>query len=311
MPLIDHLEESKPVLLILAAGVGSRYGGLKQLDGVGPNGETIMDYSIFDAIRSGFGKVVFVIKEAHLDLFESQITPKFKNRIQIGYAIQSVDTLPDDCAIPEQREKPWGTGHAILCACQEISQPFAVINADDFYGAKAFQTMADTLRDTKADADEFFLLGYRLANTLSHHGSVSRGLCGSRNGYLTDIEELTRISISGDIITYKSGDQERSLDPEAVVSMNFWGFTPKIFEMVEKGFKTFLAENINSPEAEYFITQPVDDAIKTNQARVRVLTTDEKWLGITYLEDKAAVMQGIKSRIDRGLYPPDLAADSS
>ncbi len=303
------MNKSKPVLLILAAGVGSRYGGLKQLDGIGPNDETIMDYSIFDAIRSGFGKVVFVIKDEHLDLFETRITPKFKSEIEIGYSFQSIDALPDGMAVPVGRTKPWGTGHAILCARQEISQPFAVINADDFYGHSAFQTMVDKLGEVDPKAGDFFLIGYRLANTVSEHGSVSRGLCGSRNGYLTTINELTKVSVSEGRIMFREENSERLLDPNAIVSMNFWGFTPAIFDFIEKGFERFLIGNIDSPDAEYYITHPVDDAIKNNQAHVRLLTTPEKWLGITYVEDKEAVISGIRSRIDGGLYPADLSGE--
>lgn len=302
------MKNSKPELLILAAGVGSRYGGLKQLDGIGPNGETIMDYSIFDAIRSGFGRVVFVIKEAHHELFESKIVPKFKSRIDVGYAFQGIESLPDGFSVPEGRTKPWGTGHAILCAAEVISRPFAVINADDFYGCGAFQTMAETLQGLDPGSEEFFLMGYRLSNTLSRHGSVSRGVCDSRNGYLTTINELTRISISGERITSQAETGDEQLKPDSIVSMNFWGFSPGIFPYIKKGFDDFLMRDINSLDAEYFITQPVDNAVKSG-VRVRLLTTGEKWLGITYPEDKASVVSGIQDRIDAGIYPPDLTAD--
>ena len=301
------MNNSKPVLLILAAGVGSRYGGLKQLDGIGPNGETIIDYSIFDAIRSGFGKVVFVIKDEHLDLFETQITPKFNTKIDIGYSFQNLSKLPAGITTTSDRVKPWGTGHAVLCAKDEISQPFAVINADDFYGYGAFKMMGETLQELDSQSDEFFLVGYRLANTVSEHGSVSRGLCGSRDGYLTTINELTKVSVDGGAISYRDGNNDQPLDPESIVSMNFWGFTPKIFKYIEKGFHQFLNEHPNSIEKEYFITQPIDEAIKNRQARVKIMTTDEKWLGITYLDDKPAVVNGIKNRIESGRYPANLA----
>ncbi len=298
---------NKPVLLILAAGVGSRYGGLKQLDELGPNGETIMDYSIFDAIRSGFGKVVFVIKEAHRDLFETRIVPKFRSEIEIGYACQRIDDLPGDVNPPDSRSKPWGTGHAIFSARKEISQPFAVINADDFYGYGAFQTMAGVLEGLDPRSSEFCLIGYRVGNTLSEHGTVSRGLCGSRDGYLTTIKELTKVSRSKDRISYRENNDELTLDADAIISMNFWGFTPRIFDFVERGLQVFLDKQLHSPDAEYFITQPVDDAIKNSQASVQLLTTGEKWLGITYAEDKAAVVNGLLKRIDEGQYPAKLA----
>lgn len=301
--------KNRPVLLIMAAGVGSRYGGLKQLDGCGPHGETIMDYSIYDAIRSGFRKIVFVIKKEHLDLFETRIVRKFKSGIEIGYAFQNINDLPDGLRPLADREKPWGTGHAILSARKEISQPFAVINADDFYGYTAFQKMAAELSELDPQASDFMLMGYRVANTLSEHGSVSRGLCGSRNGYLVAIKELTRISKTGNQIKYEENGIEKLLDPGAIVSMNFWGFTPAIFEFLEEGFDTFIRKNINSVDAEFFITHPVDEAIKTKRARVRLLETVEKWLGITYLEDKAAVASGIRVRIEEGLYPSILGPE--
>jgi dTDP-glucose pyrophosphorylase len=301
------MNDNRPDLLILAAGIGSRYGGLKQLDGCGPNGETIMDYSIYDAIRSGFRKIVFVIKEAHLDLFETQIVRKFKSQIEIGYAFQDLDDLPKGMHLPASREKPWGTGHAILSARNEISRPFAVINADDFYGYSAFQTMSDELSRLTPLSREFLLMGYEVANTLSEHGSVSRGRCRSENGYLTGINELTRISKSENRIIYREDGVEQLLEPDAIVSMNFWGFTPLIFELLEKGFVSFIKRNLSSPIAEFFITESVDDAIKKQLAYVRLLATNEKWLGITYFEDKAAVANGIQTRIDEGSYPATLA----
>ncbi len=300
------MNDNRPDLLILAAGVGSRYGGLKQLDGCGPNGETIIDYSIYDAIRSGFRKIVFVIKKDHLDLFETHIVPKFKTKIEIGYAFQEMDDLPNGMIPPANRVKPWGTGHAILSARNEISRPFAVINADDFYGYSAFQTMSDELSKFGPLSSDFLLMGYEVANTLSDHGSVSRGLCGSDNGYLTAIKELTRISKTENRINYRENGVEQSLEPDAIVSMNFWGFTPLIFELIAKGFVSFIKKNINSPTAEFFITRPVDDAIKDQLARVRLLATTEKWLGITYIEDKAVVATGIQTRIDEGSYPATL-----
>ncbi|MFH2128907.1 MAG: sugar phosphate nucleotidyltransferase [bacterium] len=303
------MNKNSPVLLILAAGAGSRYGGLKQLDGYGPNGETIMDYSVFDAIRSGFRKAVFVIQREHLDLFETRIVPKFRSKIEIGYAFQNIHDLPAGLPSPVKREKPWGTGHAVLSARKEISQPFAVINADDFYGQGAFQTMADELQKLDPQSSNFFLMGYQVSNTLSEHGYVSRGLCGSQNGFLTEIKELTKITKVGDRIHYREESADQSLDPDAIVSMNFWGFTPRMFEFIEQGFKRFIRENFNNPEAEYFITRPVDEAIKNKLANVQLLATSEKWLGVTYIEDKAAVVQGIRDRIEKGLYPEALALE--
>ena len=297
------MNDHRPDLLILAAGVGSRYGGLKQLDGCGPNGETIIDYSIYDAIRSGFQRIVFVIKKAHQDLFETRIVPKFKTKIKISYVFQEIGDLPNGMHPPVNRKKPWGTGHAILSARDEISRPFAVINADDFYGHSAFQTMSDELSRLGTQSSDFLLMGYKVENTLSDHGSVSRGLCGSEDGYLTDIKELTRISKTENRIKYRENGVEQTLEPDAIVSMNFWGFTPLIFEIIEKGFLSFLKKNLHSPTAEFFITRPVDDAIKNQLARVKLLETTEKWLGITYIEDKAVVAGGIQTRIDEGSYP--------
>jgi len=256
MSAMDH----KPELLILAAGMGSRYGGLKQLDGIGPNGETIMDYSIYDAIRAGFGKIVFVIKEEHLDLFASKIVSKFSSQVDIGYAIQHIQALPTGYAAPGSRVKPWGTGHAVFCASGVITRPFAVINADDFYGRAAFSKMAESLADMDPWAGEFFLLGYRLANTLSEHGSVSRGLCQSRRGYLTAIKEMTTVRLTRSGIVCRENGGKIPLDPDALVSMNFWGFSPLFFKIVEDGFRSFLDQHLDSPDVEYFITQPVDDA---------------------------------------------------
>lgn len=303
------MEAQKPTLVILAAGVGSRYGGLKQLDGVGPDGETIMEYSVFDAIRSGFGKVVFVIKEAHRSLFEQRLISRFGCDLEFSFAFQSLDDLPQGFSPVVNRTKPWGTGHAVRSARNHVCGPFAVINADDFYGPGAFRIMAAALQGVDSHAGEFFLVGYRLLNTLSRHGSVSRGLCSSRDGYLTAIKELTKVSGSGGSITYREAGKDHELDADTIISMNFWGFTPRIFDFIETGFADFLEQNEADAGAEYFLTEAVDDAIKSGQARVQLLTTDETWLGITYSEDKETVVKGIRSRIRDGFYPQALTDD--
>lgn len=296
----------KPQLLILAAGMGSRYGGPKQLEAFGPNGETIMEYSIYDAIRAGFKKIVFVINKQLEAVFNQKIISKFLNRIELDYVCQEPDHLPSGYSLPIGRKKPWGTGHAILTARNIISEPFAVINADDFYGSNAFRVMKETLSHMESASSEFYLLGYVLSNTLSKHGSVCRGVCHIENGFLSSITERVDIRKTENILTYQKNGKTFPIDPESIVSMNFWGFSPKVFDIFENQFRLFLQEKLNDTGAEFFIANPLDFAIRNGSARVKLLTTYEKWLGITHLEDKPIVLDGIFRQIKEGVYPTRL-----
>lgn len=299
------------MLLILAAGKGSRYGGLKQLDSVGPNGESIMEYSIFDAIRGGFGRIVFVIDSSFEDEFKRRIYSKYNRYIPIEYVYQAVDRLPEGCQSNTNRKKPWGTGHAVLMAKETINQPFAVINADDFYGQKAFKIMAEKLGSMPSDSSDFYLLCYILANTMSENGSVSRGMCQVENGKLAGITELTRVQTNGNKVIAYNGPEEVDIDINTLVSMNFWGYSPKLFPILEDQFRHFLQLNQNSETEEFYITQPIDFAIKNKLSQINVLSTDEKWMGITYSDDKQIVEQGILNLIQQDLYPQDHLSEDS
>ncbi len=299
-------ENEGPTLLILAAGIGSRYGGSKQTEAIGPNNETILEYSIFDAIRTGFKRIVFVINTKLEETFNSRIIPKYRNRIELDYVFQKLDHLPEGYHLPIQRKKPWGTGHAVLSAKGNIHTPFAVINADDFYGSSAFEIMGGVLGTMDSSSSDFFLVGYRLGNTLSDHGSVSRGLCAVKDGFLASIKELRKITKNDIEIVFQEDGKTQTVDPDSIVSMNFWGFSPNIFNILERQFKSFLQKKIDSESAEFFIVDPLDHAIKNRLARIGVLTTTEKWLGITYLADREMVINGIKRRIEKGFYPEKL-----
>lgn len=300
------MKTKKPELLILAAGIGSRYGGIKQLDSVGPSGESIMEYSIHDAIKAGFGKIVFIIKKDLEELLQKQIIEKYKNQIEFSYVFQEVDSLPEGYAAPEGRTKPWGTGHAILMAKDAMTAPFAVINADDFYGANSYPIMAKELQKKNNDDTEFCLLGYVLKNTLSDHGSVSRGLCSVQSSYLTGLQELRSISKTNGHVTYLDHGESKVIAPESIVSMNFWGFTPKVFDILEQQFKLFLDERQDDPKSEFYITTPLDYAVEQGLAKIKVLTTNESWLGVTYADDKPIVEEGIRSFVDQEIYPTQL-----
>lgn len=293
----------KPTLVILAAGMGSRYGGLKQLDEVGPNGEAIIDYSLYDAIRAGFGKVVFIIRKDFEDAFKARFDQKLAGRIDVEYAFQDLNDLPAGFSVPDGREKPWGTAHAIRAARNIVSTPFAAINADDFYGAEAYATCADFLNNTVQD-NLYCMVGYRLDNTLSEHGSVSRGLCITNNeGNLTDIDELTKISKKASEIVFERNEEEHSLQGSETVSMNFWGFHPSLFTHLESGFVEFLKEKGSEMKSEFFIPMYVDELIKANKTSVKVLTSNASWFGVTYQEDKPMVKEQIQELIKSGKYP--------
>lgn len=297
----------KPTLLILAAGMGSRFGGLKQIEPVGPNGETILEYSVYDAIRAGFGKVIFVIRESFAESFKNRFESKLSGKIEIGYVYQETNMLPKGFLLPEGREKPWGTGHAVLMAKNVINEPFAVINADDFYGAEAYLVISDYLTKS-VTSEKYAMVGYRLSNTLSEFGSVSRGICVTdKNNRLTRITETHKIRPEGSRIFFESEEKETmEFNGDEIVSMNFWGFHPSIFENIEAQFIDFLTHNINLPKSEFYIPFVVFEMIKCGMISVEVLSADSPWFGVTYKEDKPYVIDQIQNLTDKGIYPPNL-----
>ncbi len=297
----------KPTLLILAAGMGSRFGGLKQVEPIGPNGEAIIDYSIYDAIKAGFGKVVFVIRESFAEAFKEKFEAKLQGKIEVGYVYQELDNLPEGFSLPEGREKPWGTAHAILVAQDAIKGPFCALNADDFYGFNSYKTMAGYL-SAPTNAAEFSMVGYRLKNTLSDFGTVSRGVCDvDGEGNLKKIVETTKILKRGNKVISIEGDgSERTLTGEEIVSMNNWGFHTSIFETLEKEFVNFLKTEIDKPKSEMYIPSVVFDMIQKGETSVKVLEANSPWFGVTYKEDKPFVVEKIRSLINAGEYPEKL-----
>ena len=298
----------KPTLFILAAGMGSRYGGLKQLDGLGPNGETIMDYSIYDAIRAGFGKVVFVIRESFADDFKSIVLNKFDGLIDTDFVFQDIAKVPAGSTFTPEREKPWGTNHAVLMGKDAIKEPFAVINADDFYGKDSYQVLADFLKSVEGKKNEYCMVGYRVGNTLSESGAVSRGICEvDENNLLQNVVERTHIEKKNDDIVYLDENGNDVVIPfNTPVSMNMWGFTPDYFEYSEEIFKAFLAENGQLLKSEYYIPLAVNELIVSKKATCKVLDTPSKWFGVTYAEDRPQTVQDIKNLIEKGIYPEKL-----
>jgi dTDP-glucose pyrophosphorylase len=298
----------KPTLLILAAGMGSRYGGIKQIDSVGPAGEIILEYSIYDAIRAGFGKVVFVIRKDIEDAFKAKgFEEKFGDKIEICYAYQEIKAETNGFDIGE-RSKPWGTGHAILMGASQIQEPFAAINADDYYGYDAFAKIA-TFLSTKASPSHYCMVGYSLENTLSENGSVSRGVCVvNENGHLDEVTERTNIKrLDGGNVGYLNGDGNyHDLSANAIVSMNYWGFHPAIFAELRAQFQAFLTKNANSEKAEFYIPSVVSQLIEEGKADVTVLTSDDQWYGVTYKEDKAMVQTAFQQLLADGVYPERL-----
>lgn len=300
----------KPTLLILAAGMASRYGSMKQIDAFGPNGETIIDYSIYDAIRAGFGKVIFIIKEEFEENFKSIYEPKLKNKIKTDYVFQDFNLKKYDIEREVERAKPWGTAHAVLAAKDVINEPFCVINADDYYGYDSFKKMADFLTKEVNDGS-FALMGFRADKTLSDYGSVSRGVCKvDDQGNMTEIVERTKVyfkDIDGERrIFFEDNDQEVELPLDARVSMNFWGFNPAIFNETHQLFKKFVDANHTNPKAEFFIPLVADELIKENKATFKTIPTSEKWFGVTYREDKPIVQESISKLIQEGVYPENL-----
>ncbi len=296
----------KPTLLVLAAGMGSRYGGLKQLDQLGPNGESIIDYSVYDAIQAGFEKVVFVIRHSFADQFKERFDPKLAGKIEVEYVFQELDKLPEGFSVPEGREKPWGTGHAMLMAKEAIQGPFAIINADDFYGREAYQTVVDFVADSTSET-EYAMVGYSLDNTLSEHGTVSRGVCETdSDSNLVNIVERTKIGYLDGKVVYYEGEETTELTGKEPVSMNFWAFKNSFFSALEEGFLAFLEEKGTELKSEYYFNALVDKMIKADRATTKVLSSDAKWFGVTYQEDKPIVQKSLQTLIDNGVYPANL-----
>ena len=297
---------TRPTLLVLAAGMGSRYGGLKQLDPVGPGGETLLDYSVYDAARAGFDRVVFLIRRDIENEFREKVGARYAGRIEVDYAFQALDQLPGGFAPPPGRTKPWGTAHAIWCARGSVAAPFAAINADDFYGADTFARIGEFLSadDTAARPARFGMVAYRLDKTLSEHGTVARGVCRvDENGFLATIEELTDIARGPDGAIVSGS---RTLAPDTPVSMNIWGFTPQVFPLLEKSVANFLSAHGGSDKAEYYIPTAVGDMIAAGEATLRVMTTGGEWFGVTYRDDRPQVVESIRRLVASGAYPEKL-----
>ena len=297
----------KPTLVIMAAGMASRYGSMKQIQQFGPSGETIMDYSIFDAIKAGFGKVVFIIREDFADDFKEIFEPKLNGQIETEYVFQEMDKYLEGYDVPENRTKPWGTSHAIMCAKEAVNGPFAVINADDFYGSDAFQKACQFLK-TECKEDVYAIIGYELAKTLSENGSVSRGVCEvDKNNNLVTINERLKIYRENGSIIYEDPNGEKHTLPEdSMASMNFWCFHPSIFSFLQAGFKTFLDENIENPKAEYLIPFSADQFIKKDLGVIKVIPTSSQWFGVTYKEDAPVVQKSLSELVAKGAYPKSL-----
>ncbi len=315
----------KPTLVVLAAGVGSRYGGLKQIDPIGPNGETIIDYSVFDAIRAGFGKVVFVIRRDIESAFDSSVVSKFRNKIPVEYTFQELDMVPEGTKVPAGRTKPWGTGHAILCSAAKVAEPFAVINADDFYGSKGFHLLARYLQASGDSSADYAMVGFTLRNTLSEFGTVARGVCQcDKDDFLQDVEEITNIQKkdAGAFYADASG-AHHALTGNEIVSMNMWGFTPSLYEHLRVQFAEFMSRHGSNEKTEFFIPTVIHNLIRGGRARVKVLRTEtqwfgvkskeapppsggDQWFGLTYRNDKNAANKSIEELIRRNEYPEKL-----
>lgn len=296
----------KPTLFVLAAGMGSRYGGLKQLDPLGPQGQTIMDYSIFDAIRAGFGKVVFVIRKDFEEDFRRSILSKYEGHIPVEVVFQSTDKLPEGYTCPEERTKPWGTNHAVMMGADVINEPFAVINADDFYGRDAFAVIAADLMRERSRKGDYSMVGFRVGNTMSENGSVSRGVCSvNAEGNLTKVVERTGIAYDNDHRIYflDENNETEYLDPSTPVSMNLWGFTPDYFSYSDREFRRFLDKCLTTPKAEFYIPTAIDTLINSGEATVKVLDTTSRWFGVTYAADRQGVVDKLAALHAAGEYP--------
>lgn len=296
----------KPTLFVLAAGMGSRYGGLKQLDPLGPQGQTIMDYSIFDAIRAGFGKVVFVIRKDFEEDFRRSILSKYEGHIPVEVVFQSTDKLPEGYTCPEERTKPWGTNHAVMMGADVINEPFAVINADDFYGRDAFAVIAADLMRERTRKGDYSMVGFRVGNTMSENGSVSRGVCSvNADGNLTKVVERIGIAYDEDhrICFLDENNETEYLDPSTPVSMNLWGFTPDYFSYSDREFRRFLDKCLTTPKAEFYIPTAIDTLINSGEATVKVLDTTSRWFGVTYAADRQGVVDKLAALHAAGEYP--------
>lgn len=298
----------KPTLFILAAGMGSRYGGLKQLDGLGPNGETIMDYSVYDALRAGFGKIVFVIRKDFEQEFRDKVLSKYEGHVPVEVVFQSIDKLPEGRKPNPERTKPWGTNHAVLMGKDVIREPFGVINADDYYGAESFQVLGDFLRSVEGKKNAYCMVGFNIENTLSENGGVSRGLCQvDENGFLTGVKECHGIQRVDGVLVQDEPDGSKSPFPEgASVSMNMWGFTPDYFDYSESAFIKFLDEHGDEPKAEFYIPSVVNDLINDATITLKVEPTPSKWFGVTFAADRPATVAQFAKLVEDGLYPSPL-----
>ena len=298
----------KPTLFVLAAGMGSRYGGLKQLDGLGPGGETIMDYSIYDAVNAGFGKLVFVIRRSFEEEFREKIVRKYEKKIPVELVFQELDMLPEGFTPHPERVKPWGTNHAVMMGKEVIHEPFVVINADDFYGRESFKVLADFLTSLEKSENNYCMVGYRVGNTLSESGTVARGVCETdASGNLTGVVERTQVMRVEGKVSYKDeNDNWVAIDDNTPVSMNMWGFTPDYFNYSADSFVTFLHENAGNLTAEFFIPLLVNQLVQKGIATVRVLDTPSKWFGVTYADDRPEVVAKLKNLAESGLYPSPL-----
>ncbi len=285
-------------LVIMAAGMGSRFGGLKQAEPVGKNGEAIVDYSVHDALAAGFDKIVFVIKHEIEEDFKALVGKRIEKKANVFYAFQEKQNLPEGFICPETRQKPWGTGQAVLSCKGIVNEPFAVINADDYYGKSAFVSLYNHLKEQ--NEDEFSMVGFKLKNTLTENGTVSRGICLQENGYLKGVTEVSKIK---DCKSFDdNGNVLEEFSPDALVSMNMWGLTPDIFDYLEEDFKLFLKENINEPKEEFFIPKEIDSLIKKGEKKVKVLSSNDRWYGVTYREDKEGVVKAIAEMTEKGMY---------
>lgn len=301
-------EGMKPTLFILAAGMGSRYGGLKQLDGVGPSGETIMDYSVYDAIYAGFGKIVFVIRHSFADEFKEKILSRYKDKVRVDLVYQELEDLPDGFDLDSNRNKPWGTNHALLMGKDVIKEPFAIINADDFYGRASFKLLVKELNTMFDKKFSYCMIGYLLGYTLSDSGTVARGICEvNEDNYLTKIVERTKIENNNGTPFYiDEGGKKERLKISTPVSMNMWGFTPDYFELSAKAFVDFLSKNKGNNNAEFLIPTLINSLVEEDKIRVKLIQTPSKWFGVTYSKDKPEVMKNIQELVDRGVYPKQL-----
>ena len=284
-------------LVVMAAGMGSRFGGLKQIEPIGKNGEILLDYSVYDAVKAGFNKVVFVIKHAIEADFKAVVGKRIEKMVKTEYVFQETDALPEGFVCPSDRVKPWGTAHAVLCCKDVVKEPFAVINADDYYGKSAFIKTAEFLKNNDSD---YCMTGFRLVNTLTENGYVSRGVCEIEKGELKSVTERTKIMDCK--YTEDDGESCTALPPDTVVSMNLWGFMPDLFGYAEKGFKEFLNNNINTPKSEYYLPSVVSGLIASGEKKVKVLIAEDKWYGVTYKEDKQMVCDAINKMAEDGLY---------